>query len=49
MRGMGKASVKLTRERRPYEGAGCSCVAVEDYDKESRAKDVIEERFTCKK
>ena len=28
---------------------GCSCVVVKDYDKDSQAKDVIEEYFKCKK
>ncbi|KAK2119516.1 40S ribosomal protein S12 [Saguinus oedipus] len=34
---------------KPLKVFGCSCVVVKDYDKESQAKDVIEESFKCKK
>ena len=40
---------KTDREGKPRQVVGCSCVVVKDYSKESRAKDVIEEYFKCKK
>ena len=39
----------IDREEKPCKVAGCSCVVVKDYGKESQAKDVIEEYFKCKK
>ncbi|XP_037601172.1 40S ribosomal protein S12-like [Cebus imitator] len=40
---------KTDREGKPYKVVNCSCVLVKDYDKESQAKDVIEEYFKCEK
>ncbi|XP_055966418.1 40S ribosomal protein S12-like, partial [Sorex fumeus] len=40
---------KTDREGKPHKVVGCNCVVVKDYDKESQAKDVIEEYFKCKK
>ncbi|KAK2103785.1 40S ribosomal protein S12 [Saguinus oedipus] len=40
---------KTDREGKPREVFGCSWVGVNNYGKESQAKDVIEEYFKCKK
>ncbi|XP_039719179.1 40S ribosomal protein S12-like [Pteropus medius] len=40
---------KIDREGKPRKVVDCSCVVVKDDGKESRAKDVIEECFKCKK
>lgn len=40
---------KSKPEGSPHKVVGCSCVVVKDHDKESQAKDDIEEYFKCKK
>ncbi|KAK2094730.1 40S ribosomal protein S12 [Saguinus oedipus] len=36
---------EIDREGKPHEVVVCSCIVVKDYDRESQAKDVIEDKY----
>ncbi|XP_032772054.1 40S ribosomal protein S12-like [Rattus rattus] len=40
---------KIDREGKSQKVVVCNCVVVQDYGKESQAKDIIKEYFKCKK